>query len=71
MPMLKPGILGKSVSTNELAPLARPDWLRLSSASCPWCDSFKVEHHRRFPKPVVSFFLFWLGYILNGAMLPF
>src|SRR6266849_1929154 len=30
----------------------------------------RYSHRPLFPNPVVSFFLFWLGYILNGSTLP-
>jgi len=45
--MPKSEILARSVATNETVPLVRPDGVILSSSSCPWRDSFKVEHHRR------------------------
>ncbi len=45
--MLKSEILARSVATNEAVPLVRPEGVILSSSTCPWRDSFKVEHHRR------------------------
>src|SRR5713101_7583356 len=30
----------------------------------------RYSHRPLFPNPVVSFFLFWLGYILNDSTLP-
>lgn len=45
--MPKTEILARSVATNEAVPLVRPEGVILSSSTCPWRDSFKVEHHRR------------------------
>jgi AraC family transcriptional regulator len=45
--MPKSDILARNVAAGETAPIARPEWVILSSASCPWRDSFKIEHHRR------------------------
>ena len=45
--MPKSEILARSVATNETVPLVRPEGVILSSSTCPWRDSFKVEHHRR------------------------
>src|SRR5260370_39464613 len=45
--MPKSEILARSVATNEAVPLVRPEGVILSSSTCPWRDSFKVEHHRR------------------------
>ncbi len=45
--MPKSEILVRSVATNEAVPLVRPEGVILSSSTCPWRDSFKVEHHRR------------------------
>jgi len=45
--MPKSEILARSVATNEAVPLVQPEGVILSSSTCPWRDSFKVEHHRR------------------------
>src|ERR1700716_1582719 len=45
--MPKSEILARSVATNEAVHLVRPEGVILSSSTCPWRDSFKVEHHRR------------------------
>src|SRR6267154_1241320 len=45
--MPKSEILARSVATNEAVTLVRPEGVILSSSTCPWRDSFKVEHHRR------------------------
>jgi AraC family transcriptional regulator len=45
--MPKSDILARNPATGETAPIARPEWVILSSSSCPWRDSFKIEQHRR------------------------
>jgi AraC family transcriptional regulator len=45
--MPKSEILARSVATNETVTLVRPEGVLLSSSTCSWHNSFKVEHHRR------------------------
>jgi hypothetical protein len=45
--MAESEILGRKLSNGEPLPLGRPEWVILSSSSCPWRNSFKVEHHLR------------------------
>ncbi len=45
--MSKCEIFGRDPKTGERVPLAKRDWVVVSSSGCPWRDSFKVEHHLR------------------------